>query len=199
MPVSLQHHYATLNTTVEPTCEPVTLGEAFAYAEFEDPSESESERMRGLLVAARKKFERDTSRALMTQTRTATFDRFSPCGEQVFHVVPIQSVAITYKDENGATQIWGTGNYQTDFSNIPPRVAPVDGGSWPNTKCGTFKVATFTLVCGYGDSPDDVPDAAKAAIKQMAADWFLGVCTEGDVSPRAKTFIDSLMWRPEFL
>lgn len=196
MPVSLPHHYATLKTTVEPTVEPVTLEEAFTFADFPDATDAEAERMRGLIVSARSKLERDTSRALITQTRTATFDRFTPCDEQVFHVVPIQSVAITYKDENGATQTWGTSNYQTDLDNIPPRVAPVDGGCWPTTKCGTFKSATFTLVCGYGDSADDVPDMAKNAIKQMAVDWFLGECVEGDVSPRAQTFIDSLMWRP---
>lgn len=200
MPVSLQHHYATLKTTVEPTVEPVTVEEALAYAEFEDTTDTtRAELMRGLIVAARRKVERDASVALVTQTRVAKFDCFPTC-EQEFHVVPIQSVAIAYLDSAGDSQTWSSSDYQTDFHNIPPRVAPVDGQTWPVTKTGTLKAVTFTLVCGYGDSADDVPEEAKLAIKLLAKEWFWNRCPTGEVGHDIRfaygALVDQLSWRP---
>lgn len=197
---SLQHHYATLKTTVEPEIEPVTVEEALVFAEFEDTSDpTRAEIMRGLLVTARRKVERDAAVALITQTRVAKFDCFPEC-EQEFHVVPIQSVAITYLDSAGASQTWGTSNYQSDTHNIPPRVAPVDGATWPVTKTGSFQAATFTLICGYGDSADDVPEEAKTAIKLLAKEWFWNRCATGEVGDNVTfaygNLISTLSWRP---
>lgn len=200
MPVSLQHHYATLVTTVEPTVEPVTVEEALAFAEDESGDSTRAEIMRGLLVAARRKVERDAAVALITQTRVAKFDCF-PCAEwQEFHVVPIQSVAITYLDSDGDSQAWSSSEYQTDFHNIPPRIAPVDGETWPVTASGTLKAATFTLVCGYGDSADDVPEEAKLAIKLLAKEWLWNRCPTGEVGHDIRfaygALVDQLSWRP---
>jgi uncharacterized phiE125 gp8 family phage protein len=199
MPVSLQHHYATLKTTVEPTVEPVTVEEALAFAEFEAEDATRAEIMRGLLVTARRKVERDAAVALITQTRVAKFDCFHGC-EQEFHIVPIQSVAITYLDSAGDSQTWETSNFQVDTHNIPPRVAPVDGETWPTTATGSFNAATFTLVCGYGDSADSVPEEAKTAIKLLAKEWFWNRCPTGEVGHDVRfaygALIDALSWRP---
>lgn len=200
MPVSLQHHYATLVTTVEPTVEPVTVAEALAFAEFEAEDATRAEIMRGLLVTARRKVERDAAVALITQTRVAKFDCFPDFDVQEFHVVPVQSVAITYLDADGDSQTWSTSNFQVDTHNIPPRVAPVDGETWPVTATGTMNAATFTLVCGYGASADSVPEEAKTAIKLLAKEWFWNRCPTGEVGQSILmaygSLINTLSWRP---
>jgi uncharacterized phiE125 gp8 family phage protein len=199
MPISLAHHYPTLKTTVEPAVEPVTLAEASAYADYEGNETSKNELISSLIVAARRKVERDAGLALITQTRQAKFDCF-PCGYQRFPVAPIQSVAITYLDGDGASQTWGTSNYQLDDHNMPPRVAPVNGVVWPTTKTGTFEAATFTLVCGYGADVADVPEEAKTAIKLLVRDWFWGRCASGEVLDLNANgywaLISNISWRP---
>jgi uncharacterized phiE125 gp8 family phage protein len=199
MAVSLEHHYPTLTVTVEPALEPVTLPEAMAYAEYEGDEESKKDLMRSLLVTARRKVERDAAVALITQTRVAKFSCFPRCGEQAFPVAPVQTVAITYLDIAGASQTWGTSNYQVDTTSRPPRVAPVWNQIWPVTSYGTFNAATFTIVCGYGDTADLVPEEAKTAIKLLAKTWFwnrcVGVVTD-EIDGQYMALIGELSWRP---
>lgn len=199
MPISLQHHYPTLKVTVEPTVEPVTVAEAAAWAEYEGDETAKLDLMSSLIVAARRKVERDASVALITQTRVAKFDCFNGC-EQRLPVAPIQSVAITYLDSAGASQTWGTSYYQIDDHNLPPRVAPVSGQTWPTTATGTFEAATFTIVCGYGNTAADVPEEAKTAIKILVRDWFWGRCASGEVlDVNANGYwalVSAISWRP---
>lgn len=192
MPVDYAHLYPTLKTTVEPDIEPVTLAEAAAYAEYEGDEAEKNDQITSLITAARRKVERDAAVALITQTRQAKFDCF-PCGPQKFPVSPIQSVAITYLDSAGATQTWGTSNYQVDDHNPPPRVAPVWNTTWPTTASGAFEAATFTLVCGYGDSASDVPEEAKTAIKRLVKEWFWGEC---HCEEAYLALINDISWRP---
>lgn len=198
MPVSLSHLYPALKVTVEPTIEPVTVGEAAGFARYEGSDEASAEILRGLIVTARRKVEKDAAIALITQTREAKFDEFS-CGCQDLRIAPVQSVAITYLDEAGELQEWDNSHYQVDTHATPARVAPVDGETWPATACGTLNAATFTIVCGYGDSADDVPDEAKVAIKLLVGEWFNGRCA-GSEAPNVMSqygvLVQGLSWRP---
>lgn len=199
MAVSLHHYYATLKTTVEPAIEPVTVVEALAYAQYEGSDTPSSDLMTSLIKTARRKVEHDASVALITQTRVAKFDRF-PCDIQEIHVVPVQTVAITYLDSAGAAQTLGASFYQTDIHNTPPRVAPAWGQTWPVTASGTFGSVTLTIVCGYGTLASSVPEEAKTAIKLLCREWFWNRCPTGEVGDSISmaygSLINTLSWRP---
>ncbi|TXH56417.1 MAG: hypothetical protein E6Q97_06455 [Desulfurellales bacterium] len=199
--VSWQHRYPTLKVTSEPASEPVTAAEALFFAQHEAGDSDSTTLMTSLVKAARRKVERDASVALITQTRTAVLDSFPPADWQEFHVWPVQSATVSYVDENGDTQTWSSGLWQSDFQNIPPRIGPVDGETWPDTASNTFQAVTFTLVCGYGASASSVPEEAKLAIKLLAKEWFWNRCPTGEVGQNIQyaygAMIDAISWRPQ--
>lgn len=192
--------------TVQPTAEPVTLGEMRDQLRVDTITEDS---LLSLYVsAARQRAERETGRAIVSQTWQMTADGFPhvrPCGRWWFgellcphpHVIivprpPLRSVtSIQYVDADGATQTLDPSNYIVDTVSEPGRIAPAFGKTWPATR-HQINAVTITFVCGFsvptggGGFDVDPPDDLTNAIRLLAAHYY--VARDADApTPRAVT------------
>lgn len=201
--ISLAHHYPLLKVTDEPDLEPVPVEDALAFAEYEGCDAESRVLFTSLLLAARRKVERDADVALITQERTAVFDCFPEC-ELEIHVHPVQSIdEITYRDGNGTLTTLSASDYQSDLHNVPARVMPAVGLVWPLTQWDRLGAVTIVLTAGYGATPATVPEEAKLAIKLLAKEYFWNRCIEAPLGRNAEraygSLIEQLSWRPLFV
>jgi uncharacterized phiE125 gp8 family phage protein len=119
-----------------------------------------------------------TQRALTRQTRQLQLSAWPCYGAVVFPAPPFVEVAnsgITYRDADGATQIWGGSPppYQTDGSLARVargRLAPNPGETWPVLGCGYLSPITIPYVCGYAAGA--VPEDIIAGILLMVGELF---------------------------
>ena len=124
-----------------------------------------------LIVAARKRAETYTGRALITQTLVLNLDRF-PCGPIVIPRPPLQSVSsIKYIDDSGVQQTLSTSLYRVVLTREPAIVEPAYGETWPATRTLSDAVEV-EFVAGYGDDADAVPANIKHAITMMVGEWL---------------------------
>ena len=111
-------------------------------------------------------------RALVTQTWDYSIDAFPY--EIELPLPPCQSVgSISYIDDNGDGQTLSTDDYQAYGlgDQIPARIRPAFGKSWPSTRHVPDAV-TVRFTAGYGDAPDDVPEPIRQAILVHVAQMF---------------------------
>lgn len=196
----------SVNVSVEPTVEPVSLAEMKLHLRVDDDITGDDAMISALITAARQKVEIETRRALVTQTQIMRLDGFprSDCPDLaiVLPNPPVQSVtSITYVDTAGDTQTLDSADYLVDTTTTPARITPVYNGSWPLARAQMNAVAV-TFIAGYAPgsgSPTDyaanVPQALKAAIKLLVGHWYenreaIGPATL-KVLPMA---VDSLIW-----
>ncbi len=143
-----------------------------------------------LIVSAVNRFERETGRALITQTwqmslepearpSRAAFVRMqiSPFawsgigGSVELRPNPVQSVTeiLAYDTENNDTPV-DTDVYRLDNLSTPARVLLNTGQSWP-TGLRAANSMVVEYVTGYGDAAA-VPDDIKTALRIMVANWW---------------------------
>jgi uncharacterized phiE125 gp8 family phage protein len=123
-----------------------------------------------LITAARRVAERDTGRALITQTWELVLDAF-PCKEIELDLLPVQSIAsVKYYDENGDLQTVDPAEYVLDTEALLSGwVLPSDGNSWPATRRVANAVAV-RFAAGYGAAGASVPAEIRSWIcAQVAA------------------------------
>jgi len=151
----------SLNITVSPTTEPVTLGEAKAHLNVDwDDDDTE---ISNLIKQGRQYVEDVTGRALITQTWEFKLDGFKPI--IMIPRPPLQSVSsVQYQDASDATQTLASSNYTVDIDSEPGRLVESPTGSYPTTY-DDINAVTITFVAGYGDAASDVPEIFKQAIK----------------------------------
>jgi len=158
--------------TVEPTLEPVGLEEMKAHGVYE--AADDDALVAGFIVAARKRVEAMTQRAIMTQTRTYKMSCF-PARDDALIELPggkVQSVSsIAYTDTNGDPQTWTSSDYVVDMGWEPCRIGLAYDASWPSVREWDLPI-TITYVCGYGDYPGNVPEDLRAAIRIIAASMY---------------------------
>jgi uncharacterized phiE125 gp8 family phage protein len=147
-----------------PTHEPVTLSEAKAQLRRSDAVEDSL--ITGLIQAAREKVEKDTGRALVTQTHDVYFDGV-PCGDAF--LLPngrLQSVtSVKYYDEDNAEATFATSKYLVDTASEPGRIVLNADYNWPDADV-TLRAANAVIVrgvFGYG-SAAAVPQSLKQAM-----------------------------------
>lgn len=141
-----------------------------------------------LINAATRRAEKETKRALITQTLVAVFDltkdhRGSPLagtlGAGVTGTIemprpPLQSVTSVATESEYMAVDWvnlAATEYKVDIQSIPGILYPVDanwgGSGWDCT--GRLKVE---YVCGYGNDPGDVPEEIQLGILMLASHWY---------------------------
>lgn len=156
----------------------VTTAEAKTWCAIS--SSSHDTLIANLVKAATNKIETDFDCALITQTWDVKADRFpTKCWENedaaiVPVIYPVQSVThIKYTATDGtADTTLATSVYQleNDFG-MPSRILLKYDQDWPDTQ-GGFNDVTARLVCGYGASDSDVPEAVRTAILLMVKYWY---------------------------
>lgn len=159
---------ASLKRTAETGTDPVSVDDFKAHARI-DYSE-EDLLLAGYLKAARDMVERDSQRALFTQTWTLKLDAF-PCDVIELRVCPVQSVtSIVYTDTAGASQTWSASNYVVDVQSEPATITLANGQTWPST-LDQANVVTVTFTAGYATA-SAVPPLACQLIRLLAAHWY---------------------------
>lgn len=145
---------------------------------------------------ARRKVERDTESALLTQTWKQYLDYF-PAGPIELRRPPIQSVSsITYTDVNGTTQTLSASLYELDSTAKPGLILPSYGNSWPSTRV-QLRAITVTFVCGYASVAALQADAIEAihAIALMVASMYQNREMSKQETMSYDNLIEPLQWR----
>lgn len=159
-------------TVVPPAVEPVTLAEAKRWLRV-DSSDDDAD-IAALIVEAREKVEADSGVALITQVKTAFIAGFrSLWGDVNIPYPPLQSVSsVKFLDMGGTLLTIDPTTYVSQAGSIPARLWVPLGRSWPIT--GPYPDAVqVTYVCGFGDSADAVPMAAKMALRSRLVTTYL--------------------------
>jgi uncharacterized phiE125 gp8 family phage protein len=137
-----------------PAQEPLTLEEAKRFLRI--TTNAEDDDVLAIVAAARKRIERGTELALITQTVEVKLDRFWGHGALELPMPPLQSVeSITYLDEAGAEQVLDPATYKVSTHRKPGRVWLAYDKSWPATN-PERECVTVTFKAGFGDEPEDV-------------------------------------------
>jgi uncharacterized phiE125 gp8 family phage protein len=112
-----------------------------------------------------------TSRALLTQTWDALYDRIPATGVLLLPKSPVASVThVKYIDTNGTQTTWSAAEYQTDIASEPARIAPAYGYTWQSAR-PQMHPWEVRYVCGYG-AQGDIPMGIRQAMLLIIGHWF---------------------------
>lgn len=151
----------SLNRTVEPAINPVTLQEVKNHLRIEINDYDTT--LNSLIHEAVRYVEGVTGRALISQTYEFKMDGF--VSDLKIPKPPLISVSsVQYLDEANATQTLAAANYTVDNSSEPARLVESATGTYPSTY-DDLDAVTITFVAGYGTAASDVPETFKRAIK----------------------------------
>ena len=168
----------SLQVSVPPVLEPLTLEEAKKHVRLEPDFTDDDDYVRGLLLALKDWAEGETSKALLTQTLILRLDRF-PYGRRIYLPrPPLQSVtSITYLDTNNVLQTLSASLYQVNGARTTPDqhapcgfLQPAYGTWWPVTY-PVPEAVTITYVAGWL-SVEAVPQRVKQAMLLMLGDLY---------------------------
>ncbi len=152
-----------------PAKEPLSLDEAKRFLRI--TSDAEDNVVLALVAAARKRVERGTELALITQTVEAKADGFWGSCALELPMPPLQSiVSIQYLDADGALQTLPSDTYRVSTHRRPGRGWLAYGKSWPATRCQPEAV-TITFKAGFGDDASAVPPNLVHAVRLLAAHY----------------------------
>lgn len=175
--------------TVAPAAEPVTVADLHLHARLDDNGDDAV--ITRILKAARDRVEKETHRALITQTWTATLDRwadiepadpsrvdpwpfYTAVTTRRFRLSPAPVASITSLVVDGVT-IAASGNYRLDGSDLVVKGDVVDS----TNELGGGIVVTF--VAGYGAAGTAVPDGIIEALLMMGAEAYERRGDSGDM------------------
>lgn len=153
----------------EPAEEPVTLAEGKAQCRVLHSAEDDS--ISSFIVAARQIAEAYMWRALITQTRELTLDRWPYNWRDGTDTVRLPGgvvtsvTSVTYTAADGTETALDPGAYVADVTREPVLVYPAYGTLWPTLRDARGAVR-IRYVTGYGAAAD-VPDSIKAGIRLL--------------------------------
>lgn len=158
-------NWTSLNRTAAPAENPVSVAHAKEHLRIESSQTADDQLILRYIAAATAWVEKETNRALVTQTWAMRLDDFPRCdgarGRYIELPKPpgVSVTSITYVDTAGTTQTLATDRYAVVADEWQPFVCEAYGTTWPTVRSQPGAV-TVTYVAGY----DEVPDALKAAI-----------------------------------
>ena len=163
-----------LTLITAPAAEPVTVAEAADHCRVGQGLEDAY--LLALITTAREIVERETRRALITQTWDAKWDGIPACWPLEIPKAPLISVThLKYLDTDGTEQTWSSANYRV-LANAGPcaqpgRVAIAYGVSLPASRA-IEESFTVRFVAGYGAAGSAVPAPLKQAILLAVGDMY---------------------------
>ena len=142
--------------TTAPASEPILTADAKTYLNVSTALHNTL--IDNLVSAARIHYENYTNTAVITQSITQTWDLTPERAEFELAINPVTAAVVSYKDANGAYQVWSSANYTLDTISPIARIVKISTASWPTT--GDF-IAKWKVVydAGYANSaavPEDV-------------------------------------------
>lgn len=172
--------------TVEPAVEPVTYEEALSHLKISSFDEENDlliqTKLEGLIKAVRKNIEEIYGRALITQTWQVFLDYF-PCENFItLPLPPLQTItSITYTDYLGVPTVFDPSNYIQDIVSEPGQIVLTYLNTWPVFTPQSVNAVMIEMICGYGDTAEDVPEPIKQGMLIAIADLW---DNPGDLSER---------------
>lgn len=164
-----------VTVVTEPAVEPLELAEALEHLRYPDPSDNIYIH-KILIPAARKYVERQTGKALITQTLRLTRDRFPGLKENYEFRLPrppLQTVTnIQYTDVDGVTQTVTAAEYVVDATSEVGRISLAYGYDWPTDAIEQIAAVKVNYVAGYGLAAS-VPQTFKVAMLLLIGHWFV--------------------------
>ena len=167
----------TLQLVTPPAAEPVTLSDAKAFLRV--GHDAEDGLILQLIASARQRVEAETGRALISRTYSETLDawdvpgRIAANGRQFRLLMPplLSVSSVTTLDADDVASVWDAVDYFADTASDPGRIA-VRTGAFP---IPGRAVAGIEIVfeAGYGEAPEDVPEALREAVMRLTADAYL--------------------------
>jgi uncharacterized phiE125 gp8 family phage protein len=188
---------ASVTTVVKPTVQPVTLQAMKTFLRVDNTSEDDE--VASMIADACQWIEERTGRRLLTQSVQWILDlhwkkmgiltpsdpdlvvperyadKMIRTGLWIWHqphvqfpVSPVQSItSFTYR----------LGGTDVDYDMTNMRVEPegliiFDPYSIPPLSDEQFGAMTITASCGYGDTPDKLPESFMRAIKMLCSHWY---------------------------
>ncbi len=131
-------------------------------------------------------------RCLVTQTWRFDFPEFPADGVLRLAMGDLQSVVVTYVDEDGATQTLSSALYRTVTDALGPAVVLNDGETWPETDDRPAAVSV-AAVLGYG-AASAVPAAIKQAILLRVGQLYSFTARDAALKKRVIEGVGSREW-----
>lgn len=154
-----------------PTVEPVTVAEAKEHMRVSGSTEDSY--ISGLIKAARALVERRAKSTLINTTYRLELYGFPSCGYIKLPRSPISSVThVKYLDTTETLATVTSTNYQVDTGAIHGYIINDQSYVWPTVFPQTYNAVQVTYVAGYGSAATAVPDAARAVIMMLVANWY---------------------------
>jgi uncharacterized phiE125 gp8 family phage protein len=161
-----------VRTITEPGVEPIPLAEAKIHLRV-DQSDEDDEIGRKIR-SSRVYCEKISGLAFITRTLAGTLDEF-PTGNGGLLLLPhspaTELVSVKYYDVDGNEQTLDAADYEFDPHSKPARLRPTVGSSWPATET-RFAAVEIQWKAGYGDTPTDVPEDIRSAMKLALGDLY---------------------------
>lgn len=159
----------SLRRTVQPQTLPIAISDARKQCEIGETDTTHDSHLFRLASTATRDVERQTRRALITQTWQLVLDRFPD--EIELPRPPLQSLSIVYIDDSGTSRTLDSSLYQVEYGT-PACVVPAYNKTWPTTRPETENAVQVTYVAGFGDTSDDVPAEYQNVILELIAFRF---------------------------
>jgi uncharacterized phiE125 gp8 family phage protein len=190
----------TLQRTVAPVSEPVTLSEIKSHLRIDITDDDTL--LGALLSAARDDVELYLRRQVMPATWRLYLDTWQPCLR--LPRPPVSSVThIKYFDQDDIQQTLATTVYQVDIVSEPARITLKSGQSWPSLKADKLNAIEIQYVAGWADATA-VPEVIKHAIKLLVGDLYEHREARLDLAGGLRTIDDNptlgrLLWKHRVL
>ena len=149
-----------------PALLPVSVEEAKAHLRVDGNDEDST--ILSMIGAATAKVEKETGRALMSQTVKAYWDTWPDCGVLELPIYPAASITnVKYIDVDGVLQTWSSANYTSDLVGMCARVMPVPDVDLP--EIGDYPNAVQVTYVAGSSTTNVVPEDLKYAILTTVA------------------------------
>jgi len=136
--------------------------------------------------------ETETNRLILEQTWTLTLDAFPRERSIKLHKPPLLAVEhVKFYDVDGVQRMLDPADFQVDLNTDPGYIVLAPGRAWPTT-ANMIGAVEIRFRCGYGSTPDAVPDGISGFILARVQEHF-----ETGGQPKNE-YIKRLLWGEVF-
>ena len=187
----------SLNISVAPTVEPVSVSEAALHLRVD--SDEENSLIASYIKAAREYCENFQNRAYINRTYEYYLDAFPVSDSISIPVNPLSTVtSIKYYDTDDTEATFDAANYLAEVDNNESKISLKYGKTWPSTTLRPHRGVLITFVAGYGDDASSVPEKVKLAILLLIGDYYSNR-EAGEASKETLTAVERLLWQDRVL
>jgi uncharacterized phiE125 gp8 family phage protein len=136
-----------IRTTTDPAAEPLHLDEVKNHLRVNIATDDDL--INGLIRGAREWVESFVGRALVSQIKRLTLDKFPSDDIITIPFVPLVSVStLKYIATDGTLTTRDAGDYKVDIESEPARITPAFSEIWPATRA-EINAVQVNYLCGY--------------------------------------------------